>query len=68
MKQLLADARYLLPRAALVVLLIFALMVGLGLLSGSSSAHRPWYDSDCPHGQVVIGGKCVPRPTPYPTP
>lgn len=68
MKQILADARYLLPRAALLVALVFALMAGLGLLSGSPSAQHPWYNADCPRGQVVIAGKCVPRPTPYGTP
>ena len=65
-RQLCQDARYLLPRAALIVLLIAAFFAGLGLLSTPHSATRPEQigpnQESCPDLLWLSMNGCQPPP------
>ena len=71
-RQILADIRYLLPRAALIVLAVALFMVVLGLVSTSTPAHpaplpTPAYDPRCP-SHYTLYGVCTNALTPGYTP
>lgn len=70
-RQILADIRYLLPRVAIIVLLIASVMLGLGLLGSSLPAAKalptPVYDPRCP-SHYTLDGVCTNALTPGYTP